>query len=72
MLLTVLVNSYGGGPYHIEPSPLIFSAKQSTDFHMIGTSAMKELIDSINEMCNIPACLSTLNLREKLELKHSH
>ena len=33
----------GGGPYHIETSPLICSANQWSGFYMIGTSVMKEL-----------------------------
>ena len=33
-----------GGPYHIETSPLIFSANHWTGFYMMGTSVMKELI----------------------------
>ena len=32
-----------GDPYHIETSPLIWSANQLTDFCMTGTSIMKEL-----------------------------
>ena len=31
------------GSYHIETSPLICRANQSTGFYMIGTSVMKEL-----------------------------
>ena len=36
-------NSYDGGPYHIETSPLICRANQWTDLYMIGTSVMKGL-----------------------------
>ena len=92
----------------MEISTLTCFTNQWTDFYMIGTSVIKELIDSFNGMCNILACLSTLNLtlhdggryhietnplicranqwtgsymisafvmkelREELELKHSH
>ena len=42
MILLVLTLSCGG-PYHIETSPLIFRANESTGFYMIGTSVMKEL-----------------------------
>ena len=35
---------HDGGPYHIETSPMICRANQWTDFYMIGTSVMKELI----------------------------
>ena len=34
---------HDGGPYHIETSPLIYSANQWTGFYMKGTSIMKEL-----------------------------
>ena len=46
----------------MEISPFTCFTNQWTDFYMIGTSVIKELIDSINGMCNILACLSTLNL----------
>ena len=35
---------HDGGPYHMKTSPLIYSENQWTDFYMIGTSVMKELI----------------------------
>ena len=34
---------HDGGPYHIETSPLIFSANQWTDFYIIANSVMKEV-----------------------------
>ena len=34
---------YSGRPYLIETSPLIFSANQWTDSHIVRTSVMKEL-----------------------------
>ena len=34
---------HDGGSYHIETSPLIYSANQWTDFYIIGVSVMKEL-----------------------------
>ena len=39
----VLVVNYfrDGSPYHVETSPLIFSAKQWTGFYMIGPSSWK-------------------------------
>ena len=46
----------------MEIRPFTYFTNQWTDFYMIGTSVIKELIDSINGMCNILACLSTLNL----------
>ena len=36
-------NYVDDGPYHIEISPLICSAKQWTGFYTIGTAVMKEL-----------------------------
>ena len=37
---------HNGCPYHIETSPLIYRANQWTGFYMIGTSVMKELIQT--------------------------
>ena len=34
---------HDGGPYHIEPIPLIRHANQWTSFYMMGTTVMKEL-----------------------------
>ena len=34
---------HDGGPYHIETSPLIYTANQWTGFYMIGLSAIKVL-----------------------------
>ena len=35
---------HDGGPYHIETGPLICEANPWTDFNIIRTSVMKELI----------------------------
>ena len=35
---------HDGGPYHMETSPLIFSANQWTGYYIIRTSDVKELI----------------------------
>ena len=34
---------HGGGPYHIETSPLIYRSDRWTGFYMIGSSVMKDL-----------------------------
>ena len=34
---------HDGGPYHVETSPLIYSANQWTGFYKIGTFVIKEL-----------------------------
>ena len=39
---------HGGGPYHIETSPLVFRASQWTDLYVIGNSLVKELKLSIH------------------------
>ena len=48
MFLTFLYSKFklfpGGGPYHVETSPLISSANQWTGFYMSGASVTKELI----------------------------
>ena len=44
MISLWILNFQGGGPYHLETSPLIFRAIQWTGLYMIGTSIMKELI----------------------------
>ena len=48
-----LAKNFDEGHYHIETSPLIFSANQWTDFYMIWISAMKELSKfDIDTQCN--------------------
>ena len=44
--LILLKLFHEGGPCHIETGPMICRANQWTDFYMIGTSVMKELISS--------------------------
>ena len=52
-----------GGPYHIENSPLICSAKQWTCFYMISTSVMKKLTifgkSSTIDVWQDPKCVSS-------------
>ena len=48
-----LAKNFDEGHYHIETSPLIFSANQWTDFYMIWISVMKELSKfDIDTQCN--------------------
>ena len=45
-LNTLTLLFHDGGPYHIETSPLICSANQLTGLYVVGTSVMKELINT--------------------------
>ena len=49
---------HDGGSYHIETSPLICRANEWTGFYMIGTSAMKELRDTVNRLIAIQMCVN--------------
>ena len=44
---------HDGGPYHIETNLWIFSAKQWTDFYMIGAAVMKALKISLVNMSKL-------------------
>ena len=43
------------GPYHIETSPLIYSANQCFSFYLIETSVMKELPESLTPFTGLRA-----------------
>ena len=54
---------HDGGPYHIETSPLIYSANQWTGFYMITVSIMKELMKKL--------CITETELRKSVDYKKS-
>ena len=51
-------STHGGGPYHVETSPLICSANQWTSFYMIGTYVVKELNTFLLDILKVH-CINT-------------
>ena len=61
---------HGGGPCHIETSPLICFANHWTGFYMIGTSVMKEL-NADSRMYLLFASIGVLKLYSRLSLSRT-